>query len=216
MNIFILHSTSIVVFQFLCLIQLFVTPWATASQAPLSSSVSWSLFQFMSIESVVVSNHHILCCPRLLLPSIFTSIRVFSNELALHIKCPKYWTFKFSISPSKEYSGLISLGVTGLISLLFKGLRSLLHITVQKHQFFYFDWDYLVLAARPLLMFSPFFRLLFPFFLFQLNPTILLLQEGGPLPGPKTGLLSNTPRRHMCWQSKRLYWERVPGWRAVG
>ena len=108
------------------------------------------------------------------------------------------------------------LGLTGLISLLFKGLRSLLHITVQKHQFFYFDWDYLVLAARPLLMFSPFFRLLFPFFLFQLNPTILLLQEGGPLPGPKTGLLSNTPRRHMCWQSKRLYWERVPGWRAVG
>ena len=104
LNIFILHSTSIVVFQFLCLIQLFVTPWATASQAPLSSSVSWSLFQFMSIESVVVSNHHILCCPRLLLPSIFTSIRVFSNELALHMTWPKYW--HSSISPSSEYSGM--------------------------------------------------------------------------------------------------------------
>ena len=112
LNIFILHSTSIVVFQFLCLIQLFVTPWATASQAPLSSSVSWSLFQFMSIESVVVSNHHILCCPRLLLPSIFTSIRVFSSELGLHIRWLKYWSFSFSISPSNEYSGLISFRIS--------------------------------------------------------------------------------------------------------
>ena len=91
LNIFILHSSSIVVFQSLCLIQLFVTPWTAACQAPLSSSVSWSLFQFRSIESVMVSNHHILCCPLLLLLSIFPSIRVFSNELALHIKCPKYW-----------------------------------------------------------------------------------------------------------------------------
>ena len=108
MNIFILHSSSIVVFQSLCLIQLFVTPWTTACQAPLSSSVYWSLFQFMSIESVMVSNHHILCCPLLLLPSIFPSIRVFSNELALHIKCPKYWRFSFSINLSNDYSGLIS------------------------------------------------------------------------------------------------------------
>ena len=166
--------------------------WTSVHQAPLSSIISRSLLKLMSIESVMPSNHFIFFSPLLLLPSIFPSIRVFSNEWALPIRWPKYWSFGFSIIPSKEYSGLISLGVTGLISLLFKGLRSLLHITVQKHQFFYFDWDYLVLAARPLLMFSPFFRLLFPFFLFQLNPTILLLQEGGPLPGPKTGLLSNT------------------------
>ena len=111
MNIFILHSSSIVVFQSLCFIQLFVTPWTTACQAPLSSSVYWSLFQFMSIESVMVSNHHILCCPLLLLPSIFPSIRVFSNELALHIKCPKYWSFSFSINPSNDYSGLISFRI---------------------------------------------------------------------------------------------------------
>ena len=111
LNIFILHSSSIVVFQSLCLIQLFVTPWTAACQAPLSSSVSWSLFQFMSIESVMVSNHHILCCPLLLLLSIFPSIRVFSKELALHIKCPKYWSFSFSINPSNDYSGLISFRI---------------------------------------------------------------------------------------------------------
>ena len=108
LNIFILHSTSIVVFQSLRLIQLFVTPWTAAHQAPLSYSVSWSLFQFTSIESVMVSNHLILCCPLLFLPSFFPSIRVFSNELALYIKCPKYWSFSFSINPSNDCSGLIS------------------------------------------------------------------------------------------------------------
>ena len=78
--------------------------------------------QTHSIESVMPSTHLILCCPLLHLPSIFTSIRIFSSELALHIRWPKYWNFSFSISPSNEYSGLISLGLTGLISLLSKGI----------------------------------------------------------------------------------------------
>ena len=76
----------------------------------------------MSIESVMSSNHLILCGPLLLLPSIFPSIRVFSSELALHIRWPQYWSFSFSISPSKEYSGLISFRLTGFLSLLSKGL----------------------------------------------------------------------------------------------
>ena len=84
----------------------FVTPWTVACLASLSFTISWRLLKFMSIELVVLSNHLILCCP-LLLPSIFPSIRVFSNELALHITWSKYWSFSFSISPSNEYSGLI-------------------------------------------------------------------------------------------------------------
>ena len=85
-----------------------VTPWTAACQASLSFTRSWSLFKPMSIESVMPSNHLILCCPLLLLPSVFPTIRVFSNELALHIRWPKYWSFSFNISPSNEYSGLIS------------------------------------------------------------------------------------------------------------
>ena len=87
-------------------------------------------------ESVMPSNHPILCCALLLLPSVFPSIRAFSNESVLHIRWPKYWSFSFSISPSNEYSGLISLGLTGLISLLSKGLsRVFSNTTIQKHQF---------------------------------------------------------------------------------
>ena len=84
------------------------TPWTAACQASLSITNSWSLLKLMSIESVMASNHLILCHPLLLLPSIFPSIRVFSNESALRIRWPKYWTFSFNISPSNEYSGLIS------------------------------------------------------------------------------------------------------------
>ena len=87
----------------------FVTPWILAHQAPLSSSISQSLLKFMSIESVMPSNHLICCHPLLLLPSIFPSIRVFSNESVLHIRWPKYWSF--SISPTNEYSGLISFRI---------------------------------------------------------------------------------------------------------
>ena len=114
-----------------------VTSWTEAHQASLSSTVSWSLLKFMSISSVMLSNHLILCHPLLLLPSIFPSIRVFSNELALRIKWPKYWSFSFSISPSNEYLGLISLGWTGLISFLSKRpSRVFSSTTGGKHQIF--------------------------------------------------------------------------------
>ena len=83
-------------------------PWTAACQASLSFTISWSLLKLMSIDSVMSSNHLLLCHPLFLLPSVFPSIRVFSNESALHIRWPKYWNFSFSISPSNEYTGLIS------------------------------------------------------------------------------------------------------------
>ena len=105
----------------------FVTPWTAACQASLSIINSQSLLKLMSIELVMPSNHFILCCP-LLLPSIFPSIRVFSNESILYIKWPKYWSFSFNISPSNEYSGLISFRTDWLDLLTVKGtLESLLH-----------------------------------------------------------------------------------------
>ena len=109
------------------------TPWTTARQASLSFIISLSLFKLRSIELLMLSNHLIVCHPLLLLP--FPSIKIFSNESALRIRWPKYWSF--SISPSNEYSRMISLGLTGLISLLFKGLSGVFsNITVGKHQFF--------------------------------------------------------------------------------
>ena len=89
------------VVQFLSHVRFFVTPWTAASQTPLSFTISWRLLRFMSIELVMLSNHLFLCCPLLFLPSIFPSIRVFSSELALHIRWSKYWSFSFSISPAK-------------------------------------------------------------------------------------------------------------------
>ena len=89
-------------------VRLFMTPWTAARQVSLSITNSQSLLKLVSIESVMPSNHLILCRPLLLLPSTFPSIRVFSNESALHIRWPKHWSFSFSISPSNEYSGLIS------------------------------------------------------------------------------------------------------------
>ena len=100
---------------------LFSTAWTTTCQASLSITNSWSLLKLMSIESVMPSNHLILCHPLLLLPSIFPSIRVFSNESALCIRWPKYWSFSFSISPSKEYSGLISFRIDSLDLLAVQG-----------------------------------------------------------------------------------------------
>ena len=97
--------------QSLSCIQLFMTPWTTACQASLSITNSQSLPKLMSIELVMPSNHLIRCHPLLLLPSIFPSIRVFSNESALCIRWPKYWSFSFNISPSNEYSGLISFRI---------------------------------------------------------------------------------------------------------
>ena len=98
----------VVVIHLLSRIYLFATPWTAALQASLSFTISQSLLKLMSIESVMPSNHFILCHLRLLLPSIFPSIRVFSNESALHIKWPKYWSFSFSIGPSNDYPELIS------------------------------------------------------------------------------------------------------------
>ena len=95
--------------QLLIGVQLFATPWIAARQASLSVTNSRSSPKLMSIESVMPSSHLLLCCPLLLLPSIFSSIRVFSNELALHIRWPKYWSF--SISPSNEYSEFISFRI---------------------------------------------------------------------------------------------------------
>ena len=121
----------VVVVQLLSCAQLFVTLW-TAVQASLSFTMSRSLLKLMSIESVVPSNHLVLCHP-LLLSSIFSSIRVFSNESALYSRWPKYWSF--SICPSNEYSGF-PLGLTSLISLLSQGfLRAFSSTTVWKHQF---------------------------------------------------------------------------------
>ena len=88
-----------------------MTPWTAACRGSLSITISLSLLKLMSIELVMPSNHLILCCPLLLLPSIFPNIRVFSSESALHITWPKYWSFSFSISPSNEYSGLISFRI---------------------------------------------------------------------------------------------------------
>ena len=98
----------VVVVQLLSHVRLVVTPWTVAHQASLSFTVSWSLLKFMSFESVILSNHLILCCLLLLLPSIFPSIRLFSNESVLLIRGPKYWSFGFIISPSNEYSVVIS------------------------------------------------------------------------------------------------------------
>jgi len=112
--------------QFSC-VWLFATPWTSAHQASLSITNSWSLLKLMSIELVRPFNHLILCCPLLLLPSIFPSIRVFSKESVLWIRWPKYWSFSLSISPSNEYSGLIFFRMNLLDLLAVQGtLKSLL------------------------------------------------------------------------------------------
>ena len=118
--------------QSLSRVRLFVAPWTTACQASLSITNSQSLLKFKSIELVMPSNHLILCRPLLLQPSIFPSIRVFSNKLVPYIRWPKYWSFSFSISPSNEYLGLISIRIDwlDLPAVIFS------NTTVQKHQFF--------------------------------------------------------------------------------
>ena len=113
--------------QSLSCVQLFVTPWTAAPQASLSITNSQSLLKLMSIELVMPSNHLILCRPLLLLPSIFPSIGVFSNESALHIRCLKHWSFSLNITPPNEYSGLISFRMDWLDLLSVQGnLKSLL------------------------------------------------------------------------------------------
>ena len=122
------------IFQSFSRVCLSVTPWTAPHQAPLSSTVSQSLLQFMSIESVTLSNPLILCCSLLLLPSIFSSIRVFSNESSLCIRWPNYWSFSFS--PSSEYSGLISFRIDWLNLSIQVTLRVFSITTVWRHQFF--------------------------------------------------------------------------------
>ena len=123
--------------QLLSHVQLFATPWTAVHQASLSITNSWSLLKLMFIVSVMPSNHLILCHPLLFLPSIFPSIRFYSSESALCFRWPKYWSFSFAISPSNEYSGLISFRMDWLDPLAVQGtLKSLLQYLVQKHQFF--------------------------------------------------------------------------------
>ena len=123
----LLYFFSSVQFNPLSCVQLFATPWTAAGQASLSITNSWSLLKLMSIELVTPSNHLILCHPLLILPSIFASIRVFSNKSVLHIRWPKSWSFSFNISPSNEYPGLISFRMDWLDLLAVQGtLKSLL------------------------------------------------------------------------------------------
>ena len=124
----------VLIVQLLSHVRLIVTPWTAARQASLSFTISWTLLKLMPIELVMASNHLIHCRPLLLLPSIFPGIRVFSTESTLYIRWPKYWSFSFSISPSNEYSGLISfriywfdlLAVQGTLNLTpqFKSINS--------------------------------------------------------------------------------------------
>ena len=123
--------------QSLSHVLLFAATWTAAPQASVSITNSWSLLKLMSTELVMSSNHVILCHPLLLPPSIIPSIRVFSNESALHIRWPKYWSFSFSISPSNDYSGLISFRMDCLYLLPVQGFsRVFSNTTVEKHQFF--------------------------------------------------------------------------------
>ena len=130
--------------------QLFVILCTAACQASLSFIISWSVLTLMSIESVMLSNHLILCHPLLLLPSIFPSIRVFSSESALHIRWPKYWSFSFSISPSNEYAGLISFRIDWLDLLAVQGtFESLLQHHNSKASILWHSAFFMVQLSHP-------------------------------------------------------------------
>ena len=132
-----MHSVQFSSVQSFSCVWLFQTPWIAAHQASLSITNSRSSLKLMSIELVMPSSHLILCCPLLLLPPILPSIRVFSSESILHMRWSKYWSFSFSIIPSKETQGWSPSEWTGWISLQSKGLsRVFSNTTVQKHQFF--------------------------------------------------------------------------------
>ena len=136
-RLYSIHRRQVVAVQPFSHVRLFATPWTAACQASLSFTMFWSLLKLMSMELVMPPNHLVLCHPLLLLPSIFPNIRVFSKESALCIMWPKYWSFSFSISPSREYSGLISFRMDWFNLLAVKGLSSVFsNTTVQKHQFF--------------------------------------------------------------------------------
>ena len=131
-------------------VQIFATLWTAANQASLSITNSQSLFKIMSIESVMSSNNLILCCPLLLLPSFFPSMRVFSNESVLCIRWPKYWSFSFSISPFNEYSGLISFRMDWLALLVVQGtLKSLLQHHSSKTSILWCSAFFVVQLSHP-------------------------------------------------------------------
>ena len=145
-----LRLDSVISVQSLSRVRLFVTPWTEARQASLSITNSQSLLKVMSIESVMSSNHLIFCCPLLLLPSIFASIRVFPNESVLHIRWPKYWSFSFSTSPSNEYSGLISFRMDWLDLLTVQGtLKSLLQHHSSKASILWCSAFFVVQLSHP-------------------------------------------------------------------
>ena len=146
--------------QSLSRVQLSVTPWTTAHQASLSIASSRSSLKLRFIESVMPSNHLILCCPLLLLPSIFPSIRVFSNESALCIRWPKYWSFSFNISPSNEHPGLISVRMDWLDLLAVQGT---LKILLQHHS-----------SKAPILQHSAFFIVQLSYLYLTTGKTIAL------------------------------------------
>ena len=147
---FSLHGSFLVVVQFLNCIQLFVTQWTTACQASLSFTIFQSLLKLMSVESMTPSNHLIICHSLLLLPSIFPSIRVFSNESALHIRWPKYWSFSFSINPFNDYSGLISFRIDLLDLLAVQGtLKSLLPYHSSKASILWCSAFFIVQLSHP-------------------------------------------------------------------
>ena len=144
------QSVFVVVVQSLSPVWLFATPWTATRQASLSFTISQTLLKLMPIESVMPSSHLVLCHPLLLLPSIFPSIRVFSNESALRIRCPKYWSFSFSISPSNEYSGLISFRVDWFGLLAVQGtLKSLLQHHSSKASILWHSAFFIVWLAHP-------------------------------------------------------------------
>ena len=146
----LLHCREFSSVQSLSRVRLFATPWTATHQASLSITNSWSLLKLMSIESVMPSNHLILCHPLLLPPSIFPSIRVFSNESVLHIRWPKYWSFRFSISPSSEYSGLISYRMDWLDLLAVqRTLKSLLQHHSSKASIFWCSAFFTVQLSHP-------------------------------------------------------------------
>ena len=136
--------------QLLRHVRLFATPWTAACQASLSITNSWSLLKLMTIELVMPSNHLILCHVLLLMPSIFPCIRVFSNELALRIRWPKYWSFSFSISPYNEHSGLISFRMDWLDLLAVQGtLKSLLQHHSSKASILWCSAFFMVQLSHP-------------------------------------------------------------------
>ena len=142
------HGISLV--QSLSHVQLFATSGTAACQASLSITTSQSLLKLMSIKLVMPSNHLILCCPLLLPPSIFPSIRVFSNESTLHIRWPEYWSFSFSISPSNEHSGLISFRIEWFDFLAVQGtLKSLLQYHSSKVSILWCSTSFIVQLSHP-------------------------------------------------------------------